>query len=53
MPGISFLTGELVTLMRHAREKRAKEARDLKGEKFTTNMAARGFLRSTHFCLIL
>ena len=51
--GTSFLAGELVTLMRHAREKRAKEARDLKGEKFTTNMAARGFLRSTHFCLIL
>ena len=25
--------------MRHAREKRAKEARDLKGEKFTTNGA--------------
>ena len=35
--------------MRHAREKRAKEARDLKGEKFKTNMAARGFLRSTYF----
>ena len=34
--------------MRHAREKRAKEARDLKGEKFKTNMAARGFFRSTH-----
>ena len=33
--------------MRHAREKRAKEARDLKGEKFKTNMAARGFFRST------
>ena len=45
--GISFLAGELVTLMRHAREKRAKEARDLKGEKFKTNMAARGFFRST------
>ena len=39
MAGTSFLTGELVTLMRHAREKRAKEARDLKGEKFTTNGA--------------
>ena len=48
MAGTSFLTGELVTLMRHAREKRAKEARDLKGEKFKTNMAARGFFRSTH-----
>ena len=48
MAGTSFLTGELVTLMRHAREKRAKEARDLKSEKFTANMAARGFLRSTH-----
>ena len=35
--------------MRHAREKRAKEARDLKGEKFKTNMAARGFFRSRHF----
>ena len=34
--------------MRHAREKRAKEARDLKGEKFKTNMAARGFFRSRH-----
>ena len=45
--GTSFLAGELVTLMRHAREKRAKEARDLKGEKFKTNMAARGFFRST------
>ena len=33
--------------MRHALEKRAKEARDLKGEKFKTNMAARGFFRST------
>ena len=43
----SFLAGELVTLLRHAREKRAKEARDLKGEKFKTNMAARGFFRST------
>ena len=49
MAGTSFLAGELVTLMRHAREKRAKEARDLKGEKFKTNMAARGFFRSTHF----
>ena len=49
MAGTSFLAGELVTLMRHAREKRAKEARDLKGEKFKTNMAARGFLRSTYF----
>ena len=48
MAGTSFLAGELVTLMRHAREKRAKEARDLKGEKFKTNMAARGFFRSTH-----
>ena len=34
--------------MHHAREKRAKEARDLKGEKFKTNMAARGFFRSRH-----
>ena len=33
--------------MRHAREKRAKEARDLKGEKFETNMTARGLFRST------
>ena len=33
--------------MRHAREKRAKEARDLIGEKFKTNMAAQGFFRST------
>ena len=48
MAGTSFLAGELVTLMRYAREKRAKEARDLKGEKFKTNMAARGFFRSTH-----
>ena len=29
--------------MRHAREKRAKEARDLIGEKFKTSMAAQGF----------
>ena len=41
--GFSFLAGELVTLMRHAREKRAKEARDLIGEKFKTSMAAQGF----------
>ena len=45
--GTSFLAGELATLVRHPREKRAKEARDLKGEKFKTNMAARGFFRST------
>ena len=45
--GTSFLAGELVILMRHAREKRAKEVRDLKGEKFETNMAARGLFRST------
>ena len=45
--GTSFLAGELVTLMRHAREKRAKEVRDLKGEKIETNMAARGLFRST------
>ena len=43
MAGTSFLAGELVTLMRHAREKRAKEARDLIGEKFKTSMAAQGF----------
>ena len=43
MAGTSFLAGELVTLMHHAREKRAKEARDLIGEKFKTNMAAQGF----------
>ena len=48
MAGTSFFAGELVTLMRHTREKRAKKARDLKGEKFKTNMAARGFFRSTH-----
>ena len=47
--GTSFLAGELVILMRHAREKRAKEVRDLKGEKFETNMAARGLFRSTKF----
>ena len=46
MAGTSFLAGELVTLMRHAREKRAKEARDLIGEKFKTNMAAQGFFTS-------
>ena len=34
--------------MRHTREKRAKEARDLKVEKFKTNMAARSFFRSRH-----
>ena len=45
--GTSFLAGELVILMRHAREKRAKEVRDLKGEKIETNMAARGLFRST------
>ena len=43
--GTSFLAGELVILMRHAREKRAKEVRDLKGEKFETNMAARGLFK--------
>ena len=43
MAGTSFLAGELVTLVHHAREKRAKEARDLIGEKFKTNMAAQGF----------
>ena len=48
MAGTSFLAGELVSLMRHAREKRAKEARDLKGEKFKTNMAARGFQELLH-----
>ena len=48
MAGTSFFAGELVTLMRHTREKRAKKARDLKGEKFKTNMAARGFFRSRH-----
>ena len=38
---------ELVTLIRNALKKSAKGARDLKGEKFKTNMAARGFFRST------
>ena len=35
-----------VAIARHARDTRAKEARDLKKRKIKTNMAARGFFRA-------